>query len=170
MKISFVIISSTFAQAIEEEFCFKTPQCHWLGGTSGQNVECLPDYYIDGTCGSGIRDDCKFDDFSYSFGIHCCKANSEIKVGPKKNCHWYGGASGDNVECPPDLNTFAVGRCSTSQFSSYGGEGVRGQTNLKFISCRIARKMYRPLKKVTTNNSFIRPIINFCHVMLLFMF
>jgi hypothetical protein len=120
MKIISAIITTTFAFTIEQASSISTEECHWLGGTSGQKVECLPDFYIDATCGSGSRDDCRFDRNNYSFGIHCCRANLEIRVGPKNNCHWYGGASGDDVECPPDLTPF--GRCSTSQFDYYGGQ------------------------------------------------
>lgn len=34
--------------------------CHWIHGGSGQHVDCLPGFYIDGICGSGSRNDCKF--------------------------------------------------------------------------------------------------------------
>ena len=34
--------------------------CHWIHGQSGQHVDCLPGFYIDGICGSGSRNDCQF--------------------------------------------------------------------------------------------------------------
>ena len=32
--------------------------CNWIWGESGNRLECLPDFYIDGICESGRRNDC----------------------------------------------------------------------------------------------------------------
>ena len=38
----------------------KIGDCKWLHGNSGQHVNCLPGFYINGICGSGSRNDCRF--------------------------------------------------------------------------------------------------------------
>ena len=50
--------------------------CVWVGGNSGDHLDCQTGQYIDGICGSGSRKDCRLvdeDGATYekvSFGIH----------------------------------------------------------------------------------------------------
>ena len=48
MKIFAAIFSLASAQG----------SCNWIWGNSGDRLECLPNFYIDGICESGRRDDC----------------------------------------------------------------------------------------------------------------
>ena len=34
--------------------------CQWIWAKSGDRLKCLPDFYIDGVCESGRRDDCGY--------------------------------------------------------------------------------------------------------------
>merc|ERR1711973_13777 len=110
MKIFAVLAISVTAQT----------GCSWFHGNSGQHVSCLPAYYINGVCGSGSRDDCRFTGSgTYSFGINCCPEDRSIKVGDKSDCAWIGAENGKNVICPEGKAAF--GRCETSQRNDGGG-------------------------------------------------
>ena len=96
--------------------------CYWAVGKSGNNLECLPDFYIHGGCESGSRDDCTFDGLvgGDAFGIQCCPSDRQMNFEGATNCIWYHGLSGRLVACPE--GQVAFGRCSTSQRSSDGGD------------------------------------------------
>ena len=67
---SFIRVYAVFINPIQLTLvaqCLSSPvdnfapgDCHWITGGSGDHIQCLPDYYIDGTCGSGSREDCRF--------------------------------------------------------------------------------------------------------------
>ena len=64
--------------------------CYWDPGTSGQNLRCLPDFYIKGGCESGSRDDCRIDGSKTAFGMKCCPADKNVPLTNRDedNCTW----------------------------------------------------------------------------------
>lgn len=75
MKLA-VLIPTVFGGSIAPS---APGDCQWLTGGSGQHAKCLPGFFIDGTCGSGSREDCRFSRESgdnassygtFAFGIH----------------------------------------------------------------------------------------------------
>lgn len=64
-------------------------ECYWISASkSGEDLECLPDHYIDGACESGLNDDCKVDGIlgSQSAGIHCCPSDRNLNFEQQTNC------------------------------------------------------------------------------------
>ena len=48
--------------AIGIELASRAPgDCKWLEGDSGDFLTCPENYYLDGTCESGSRDECRFE-------------------------------------------------------------------------------------------------------------
>ena len=139
MKIFATIISLTSAQGV----------CQWQWAKSGDRLKCLPNFYIDGMCESGRRDDCgwakeKFALYilkfrgvgtSRSFGIRCCPSSRSIPIGEFQNCEWQGGGTGVNVECPVNgagRMQLAVGRCSTSARNDNNGACQQDEVHSAF--------------------------------------
>ncbi|CAG5112318.1 Oidioi.mRNA.OKI2018_I69.chr2.g6545.t1.cds [Oikopleura dioica] len=98
--------------------------CNWIWGNSGDRLECLPNFYVDGVCESGRRDDCGGLGTAVSFGIHCCPASRNIPIGILSDCGWVSGGTGEDIECPKSeagVTQLAFGRCSTSARSDSRG-------------------------------------------------
>merc|ERR1711970_1238675 len=73
----------------------------------------MKDYYLDGACESGSRDDCgNLSSGKTSHRIHCCPNSRNTDFGNPQNCTWSGKKSGKRVTCPE--GQIAFGRCSTS--------------------------------------------------------
>merc|ERR1711962_1918944 len=126
MKLLLPLAAQCLAGTIDS---YAPGDCHWITGGSGDFIQCLPDFYIDATCGSGSREDCRFmregEDGTaqmgkYAFGIHCCPATKQLPVGAPDDCQWYGANTGENAECP-GVNA-AFGRCSTNKSVGGGGD------------------------------------------------
>lgn len=74
-------------------------KCEWLGGASGQDVECLPGWVMKGVCGSGFRADCseKRRSKSYFYMIKCCQ--TKYQKYQQSDCHTEGLQSGEFEQC-----------------------------------------------------------------------
>merc|ERR1712130_874947 len=107
--------------------------CYWAGGLSGANIECMPNHYIDGVCGSGSRNDCKEGRTKYSFLIRCCPDGAMVNSGPRNDCQWLAGNQGDNVTCPNAQ--LAFGHCQTSQASLTGNAGDCHKSSVEVMCC-----------------------------------
>lgn len=110
--------------------------CNWIWGESGNRLECLPNFYIDGVCESGRRNDCGGLGTSASFGIHCCPASRAIPIGQVSNCGWVSGATGEDISCPQNeegQTQVALGRCSTSARND--GKGVCQDGDVHSVYC-----------------------------------
>merc|ERR1712026_249392 len=77
--------------------------CYWAGQQSGGFVECLPDFYIKGSCESGSRNDCNIDagviGTDASFGIKCCPSDRTLDFTNQDECLWLAADTGEEVTC-----------------------------------------------------------------------
>ena len=78
------VFASVFLSTIEAQGCY------WDPGSSGQNLRCLPDFYVKGGCESGSRNDCRIDGKTTSFGMKCCPADKNVPLTNRDedNCTW----------------------------------------------------------------------------------
>ena len=82
MKV--LVFSPVFLSTIQAQGCY------WDPGSSGQNLRCLPDFYVKGGCESGSRNDCRIDGKTTSFGMKCCPADKNVPLTNRDedNCTW----------------------------------------------------------------------------------
>ena len=64
--------------------------CYWDDGKSGQNVRCMPDFYIKGGCESGSMNDCRVGSEKTAFGVKCCPADRNVPLTNRRedDCTW----------------------------------------------------------------------------------
>ena len=66
--------------------------CYWDDGRTGQNVRCMPDFYIKGGCESGSQDACRVGAIGVNsaFGVKCCPADSNVPLTNRRedDCTW----------------------------------------------------------------------------------
>ena len=64
--------------------------CYWDDGKTGQNVRCIPDFYIKGGCESGYYDACRIGGVNSAFGVLCCPADRNVPLTNRRedDCTW----------------------------------------------------------------------------------
>lgn len=120
MKI--IILASSAFSALASSVAERRPgDCYWAVGHSGDEVECLPDFYIAGACESAGREECRVSGFEgFAMGIHCCPSDKDHHFEDREDCAWGDAESGEDISCPEGKAAF--GRCATSNKNSSYGE------------------------------------------------
>ena len=66
--------------------------CYWDDGRTGQNVRCMPDFYIKGGCESGSQDACRVGAIGVNsaFGVKCSPADRNVPLTNRRedDCTW----------------------------------------------------------------------------------
>merc|ERR1712080_3261 len=85
----FTLFSTTFAST-----------CEWLGGSYGQDIDCLPGWVATGMCTSGRKAGCQPQrgGTKYFYTLNCCQTKYSNDV--THDCVRYSSASGQQSTCP----------------------------------------------------------------------
>merc|ERR1711988_1197580 len=105
--------------------------CEWLGGSYGVELECLPGYYVNGICGSGMNADCGSRLTNrYFYEIRCCP--TKYANYKQQNCINYGSESGEKLTCPvlaDGVQAAVYGGCGSGMNADCKGSGSKTYTD-----------------------------------------
>merc|ERR1711976_543341 len=99
-----LLVSTALAVSLARE------SCDWIGSVAGTQQACLPNYYMKGLCGSGVRAVCKHSlsplGPKYDFQVLCCtdsRTNYNSGV-----CKPYASGESEGVTCEVGESVWGV--------------------------------------------------------------